>query len=75
MAENREYMAVGRAAFGETSPHIVTAVSFKDAALMAAKEILSEQHEAWDDHIYIDVVTDKNFEHRVDFSFEVDELR
>lgn len=75
MSGSKEFMAVGRTAFGETSPHIVTAESFDDAALITAKEILSEQHEDWSDNIYIDLVTDKNFEYRVDFTFEVDELR
>ncbi|MGR5287031.1 hypothetical protein ACP3V5_17075 [Vibrio maritimus] len=75
MAKQQDFMAVGRAALGETAVHIVSAMSFSDAALIAAKLILSEQHSSWNDNIYIDVVTDKAFSHETDFVFEIQQLR
>lgn len=70
------YMVIGRPSMGESEVHLISkADSHEDAAKKAALSILNEQHENWDDDIYIDVVTDKNFNYKTCFSFSTEELR
>lgn len=70
-----EYLTFGRAHLGENVTEIHTATSFEEAAKMAARSILSYQHESYNDTICIDLVTDKNFDYRDGFEFEADDLR
>lgn len=70
------FMAIGRAAMGETAVHVIEgAMTHEAAAKKAALEILDEQHESWNDNIYVDVVTDQQFVHQTDFVFSVEELK
>lgn len=66
------FMAIGRAAMGETAVHIIeNALTHEEAAKKAALEILKEQHKDWNDNIYVDAVTDQKFEYQTDFVFSI----
>lgn len=70
------FMAVGRPAMGETAVHVIEdAMTHEEAAKKAALEILEEQHEDWNDNIFIDVVTDQHFEYQTDFVFAIEDLK
>ncbi|WP_435000181.1 hypothetical protein ACRZ5S_22465 (plasmid) [Vibrio scophthalmi] len=71
-----KFMALGRADNDQNHPYIIdNATSFEEAAEKAAIVILKGQDEDWEGDIYIDCVTNQQFEYECNFAFDANELR
>lgn len=70
-----DFMAIGRIEDGENEVVLTKGNSHAEAAKSAALSILANQDESFDGDIYIDVVTDKEFQIERGFCYEASELR
>ncbi|MEZ8084203.1 hypothetical protein [Enterovibrio norvegicus] len=71
----KEYMVIARIVDGENQSFIVEGESFDAAAEKGARLVLDQEQGDRDAEIFVDVVVDRNFEHKSNFHFEASGLR